>query len=282
MYLKKETDDKKIYQIGAASRKSLFLLHKTHNYITIKERQEVANEFVKAVARKGLLNKLMKRRDVLYAIKTGRLPKRFNVHHYVPLALGGKNESSNLCIIERKLHGWLHAYLLEAIYRDVKLDGSSKKAYLELPIKQDVLTVADAKLFFTEQEIKDMEEDYKNGQMPVYKTPIEHSADYVSSLRYAEQLKRDMALFDDEEEREKSEQIVSSIERSIRSKNTAYRRKGRQISEFWNERREGKTREPLTRKEKAELSAKKARRVASKRWYPHLVALRFSKEGYQR
>ncbi len=282
MYLKQETEEKKVYQVGLDGKKNIFLLHRTPTLITIKERQEVANEFVKKIAKKGLLNNILNKRDVIYAIRTGRLPKKFNVHHYVPLALGGKNEETNLCVIERKLHKWLHSYLLEPIYRDVKLDGTHKKSYLELPMRQEVFLVSDAHVFFTEQEIEGMEEDLRTGKMPVYRRPNEYSTDYVSSMRFAEQLKRDMPFCDDEEEREKSEQIIGVIERKIRARNTEYRRKGVQIRKFWNERREGKTREPMGRKDKAELSAKKARKVASKRWYPHLVAIRFSKDEHQR
>lgn len=282
MYNKIETEDKKIYQVGEVVKKSVYSLSQTPRIITIKERQEVANEFVKKIAKKGLLNGILKRREIIHAIKTGMLPKKFNVHHYVPLGLGGKNEESNLCVIERKLHKWLHSYLLEPIYRDVKLDGTHKKSYIELPLKQDVLLVNDAHLFFTQQEILDMEEDLRTGQMPVYKRPNEFSTDYVASIRFAEQLKRDILFCDDEEEREKSAQIIDVIERKIRAKNTEYRRKGVQIRKFWNERREGKTREPMSRKEKAELGARKAKKVASRRWYPHLVARRFSKDEHQR
>ena len=85
-----------------------------------------------------------------------------------------------------------------------------------------------------------------------------------------------------EEDRKKNEAVVDSIVREIRGINASYRRVGKQISKYWDERREGKTRMPEGRRVKAVKSAKKAKKAASRRFYPHLVARRFSNDGNQR
>ena len=152
-----------------------------------------------------------------------------------------------------------------------------KKVYLILPTQKKVLTMKDASIFFTVEELEQIKEDELNGRVPEYLPPQVNNRDKVSMLRFVEELKRDMDLFD-KETKEKNEVIVDNIMHRIRAENKAYRRTGKKISKFWNERREGKTRMPLTRKEKGEKSARKARKAASRRFYPHLAVIWNQKE----
>lgn len=278
MYSKSETEDGKFYCVMQGSNNCFFRLKRPYKALSSQERIELGCEFVKKMAISGALNGILKGRDLRIAKKQGLLPHKYNIHHYFPLSMGGDHKETNLCVIDKRLHKWIHAYLLDPIYRDSKFDFlEDKKAYLILPSKKRVLTMQDASLFFSEEELAQIQEDEKQGRIPEYLPPLVDNRDKIAMLRFAEQLKRDMDLFD-KETKEKNEMIIEGIKRQIKEENTAYRRTGKKISKFWNDRREGKTRMPLTRKEKAEKSAKKARKSASRRFYPHLAVIWNQKE----
>lgn len=249
-----------------------FKLTRARQVISVSERMILGNAFVKKIALKGGLKKVLSSKDYRIALKTGQLPKNFNIHHYFPLAMGGKHQESNLCIIDKKLHQWIHAYLLDPIYRDYKFDFSdNKKAYLLLPEKKNVFTMDDASIFFTDEELHQIKEDEKNGVVPVYVSPDVDQRDKISMLRFVEQLKKEMDLLD-QDDRKKSEELIDGIMHQIREENTVYRREGKKIRKSLTEHRMRKTKIPLTRREKAIKSAKKARKSAVCRFYPHLVA----------
>ena len=281
MYNKTDTDTERYYYITHGKNKVVYKISRRNEVLSMRDRYEVVNNFVKKMAQDGRLNNILQADELDLAKKEGLLPKRYNVHHYIPLAMGGQHHESNLCVIDRRLHSWLHAYILEPIYRDLKLDSSEKEMFLLLPPKRDLYTTAQITSFFSKEDYLKIKEDEEKGTVPFYRPPQVPHNNYAATMRYAEQLKRDMDIFD-EESRAKYEEVLSQIETRIRIENTTWRRKGVQISAYWNERREGKTRMPLTRKEKGELKAKKERRVkkaSPNRWYPHLVARRFSRNG---
>ncbi len=271
MYSKGGTEDKKFYCVMQGSSKLCFRLKRPQKALSEQERMTLVREFVKKMALNGELDALLEKADLRLAKKSGCLPNKYNVHHYLPLSMGGSHQEENLCIIDKKLHRWIHAYLLDPIYRDSKFDFlEDKKVYLILPPQKKVLTMNDASIFFTVEELEQIKEDELNNRVPEYLPPQVNNRDKVSILRFVEELKRDMDLFD-KETKEKNEVIVENIMHRIRAENKAYRKTGKKISKFWNERREGKTRMPLTRKEKGEKSAKKARKAATRRFYPHLA-----------
>ncbi|MBO7243667.1 MAG: hypothetical protein J6V53_00075 [Alphaproteobacteria bacterium] len=278
MYSINEVEDQRIYCIMQGNRNFLFRLRRPLKALSSQERIELGSAFIKKMAEEGALTGILKNREVREAFDKGKLPDRYNIHHYFPLSMGGGHQEANLCIIDKRLHKWIHAYLLDPIFRDAKFDfWENKKVYLMLPQKKRVFTMKDASLFFTVEEIERIQEDERNGLVPEYVAPKVNDRDTVSMLRFAEQLKRDMDLFD-QETKEKNEMLVETIMRQIKGENAVYRRKGKQISKYWNERREGKTKMPLTRREKALKSAKKAKKSAARRFYPHLAVIWNQKE----
>ena len=282
MFSKGESENKKFYCVMQGDTSFLFEMKKPQKALPEQERLTLIRNFVKKMALSGELNEILSSEQLFQAKKCGYLPKKFNVHHYLPLSMGGGHQDENLCVIDKKLHAWIHAYLLDPIYRDSRFDFSEgKKVYLMLPAKKKVFTQDDFSLFFTSEELEQIQEDERLGKVPEYMPPQINNRDKISMLRFVEQLKRDMDMFN-EEDRRKNEAIIDAIGREIREINTSYRRTGKQISKYWNDRREGKTRMPEGRREKAVKSAKKAKRAATRRFYPHLVARRFSNDGNQR
>lgn len=278
MYSVSETENKKFYCIMRGSSDFFFKLKPPQKALSSQERISLGRSFVKKMAASGELDGILNSKEIRRAIENGYLPDKYNIHHYVPLSMGGGHQEENLCVIDKKLHKWIHAYLLDPIYRDSKFDFLElKKVYLILPPKKKVLTCADASLFFESDELKKIEEDEKAGTVPEYVAPQINNRDKISMLRFVEQIKKDMDMFD-QETREKNEQILDNIMRQIKGANTSYRRKGKQISKYWNERREGKTKIPLTRRQKAEKSARKAQKAQPRRFYPHLAVIWNQKE----
>lgn len=282
MYNKKETAYTKTYFVVTDDEKIKYRLNKNAKTPTNRERIDGVNLFVKTIASCGKLDSILTEKERKIAIKKGILPKKFNVHHYVPLSIGGKNDSSNMCVIEKRLHKWLHAYLLDPIYRDIKLDPSLKKVYLELPVKKDFYILSDAGLFFSTAELQQIELDEKNGCVPVYQWQGSFLKEMVSSMRFMEQLKRDIPFCDSEDVREKSEKILQVIQSKIRAKNTKYRHKKLQLEKLKKDKETGKTKHPLSRREKAELHFQKAKKVSSNRWYPHEVVRSLQQDDLQR
>lgn len=282
MYNKKETPYKKTYFVVTDGEKTKYRLHKEAKTPIACERIQAVESFIKLMALNGKLDSILTKKECRIAIKKGILPKKFNVHHYVPLSLGGKNDSSNMCVIEKRLHKWLHAYLLDPIYRDVKLDPSFKKVYLELPVKKDLYCLSDAGLFFSTAELQQIDLDEKRGCVPVYQKEGSFSKDMISSIRFLEQLKKNIPFCEDAELVEQTEKIVQTLQMKIRLKNAKYRRDEMQRNKLKKEKSDMQYAEPLTRRERACLHSEKAKRVVSHRWYPHLVARSFQKDDLER
>lgn len=277
MYEKIECANKKCYNVNNARNKKnavVAKLRSDYSKTTFSERMDEVIRFVKKTARLGYLDGYLSVDELDVAIHKGELPNRFNVHHYIPLSFGGNNQEDNLCIVDRRMHSFLHAYLLDKIYRDYRLDSSGKVTYLILPKKERVLTIDDAHLFFTDAEIKEFQQETSVPVLSKIEKPKHvDTRDMIFSLRLLDEL-RNGRVFDGPAAGEERK-VQELIEKKIRDKNNEYKRKKNQTRLYWNERREGKVCERMGRKEKAELKAKKARRAESRRWYGNFIAAHY-------
>ncbi len=277
MYEKIETETKKVYVVNGADQKKDCVVAKLlpdFFKVTGVERQKEVRLFVKRKAKDGWLDSLLTLDELDEAIHQGILPPRFNVHHYVPISFGGNNHVDNLCIIDKELHKILHAHLLDPIYRDFRLDSATKKVYLILPKREPVLTLNDGLKFFSKQELEKAMSD--NETVPASKLEKAHhidARDMVFSLRLMDELSRGRVFVGPSAGQE--ETVFQSVRRMVRQKNTDHKRKKEKMRGFWNERREGKVGERMGRKEKAELKAKKAKRVATRQWYGNFIAMHY-------
>ena len=109
------------------------------------------NSFVQKCAEKGLFNGFMTESEIALAKKKGILPEAYDIHHIVPLSLGGENTPSNLCVIHKDLHTALHKEHLNLI-RNAWDNQKYREAYLHVPINCHFLTMSDLELFFEPQE----------------------------------------------------------------------------------------------------------------------------------
>lgn len=98
------------------------------------------HKYVKFLAYKGALTGCGLSRQELEEAKKGFVPKGYDVHHIIPLSLGGTNHISNLVLIPRKLHEKIHQYMFDALYKklpecaEFKPAPEGEKTYVFVPI----------------------------------------------------------------------------------------------------------------------------------------------------
>lgn len=120
-------------------------------------------EIIKKFAKDGLLDFCFTKEEVNIAKKKGRLPPNYNLHHMVPLNLGGSNEIQNICVIDNRLHVILHSKQLDLIMFTCQGKWSdiwSRSAYLYVPKDRCVVTMDNADMFFTLEEWAQMRNEF--------------------------------------------------------------------------------------------------------------------------
>ena len=115
---------------------------------------------VREMASRGFFDGLMSHRAVRLAKKSGILPKGYQVHHIVPLKLGGSNDPRNLCVVDAETHSMLHQFIYQPLMDKLAI---GEKAMLILPEFKRVMGHEERARFFLYAEIR--KHDYKSGQL---------------------------------------------------------------------------------------------------------------------
>lgn len=76
--------------------------------------------FVLWLYRTGQLNPYSHEINLIRASR-GLAPSGFDVHHIVPLAGGGLNKFSNMCLIERSLHKFINKKCFDPALKNIKV-----------------------------------------------------------------------------------------------------------------------------------------------------------------
>lgn len=74
-----------------------------------KEYARFKTSYIKWVAYKGGFDEILPEKDIRIAQK-GHLPSYLDVHHIMPLGLGGNNSFSNLLVIDKSTHKKIHKF----------------------------------------------------------------------------------------------------------------------------------------------------------------------------
>ena len=106
-----------------------------------------------------MLNHLFTEDQIKKALK-GILPDNYDVHHILPISLGGKNRPNNLCIIHKMVHCALHQRYWDII-RDNWDTRQNPQAYVFLPTNLKIISDKDASLFFSETDVFKIKKEYK-------------------------------------------------------------------------------------------------------------------------
>lgn len=106
---------------------------------------------VKKMAEAGYFKGLLSNRAERLAKKKGILPDGFQVHHIVPLKLGGTSEISNLCIVDAETHSMLHQFIYQPVLNRL---NENEEGILVLPEFKRVITKEDRNLFFLYSELR--------------------------------------------------------------------------------------------------------------------------------
>lgn len=169
MIVEKEHEGKLyFYELIRAYQGRFVQIHQRSEYETQRCRElfrkkygspKKGNAFVQECALKGLFDGVMTEKEIILAKRRGILPEAYDVHHLVPLSLGGENTVSNLCVIHRDLHTALHKEHLNLV-RDLWDEQKYPVAYLHVPTKH-FLTMDDLGLFFTPKECQRIQNEAK-------------------------------------------------------------------------------------------------------------------------
>ena len=101
MFSKGETENKKFYCVMQGDTNFFFEMKRPQKAVTEQERLVLTRKFIKKMALSGELNEILSSDQLFQAKKWGCLPKKFNVHHYLPLSMGGGHQDENLCVIDK-------------------------------------------------------------------------------------------------------------------------------------------------------------------------------------
>lgn len=95
---------------------------------SIQRTHELRKEFKNINATKEFLNFLLdngyldriKNRINIKKTRKGKVPKRFDIHHIIPLSGGGSNALSNLCLIEKSFHKFLNRRCFDPALKNIQ------------------------------------------------------------------------------------------------------------------------------------------------------------------
>lgn len=124
------------------------------------ERQYYENgkpiQLVKIMAEKGLLNGYFSNKCLKTAQKQGILPEGYQIHHIIPIKLGGSDELSNLCLVEEKTHAYLHKFIYQQI---LNLLADGDEGIVVLPPFKPVIHLEDRTSFLLYAELRAVEKE---------------------------------------------------------------------------------------------------------------------------
>ncbi|MBQ3034758.1 MAG: HNH endonuclease [Alphaproteobacteria bacterium] len=106
---------------------------------------------VREMADLGYFDGLFSNKAVRVAKKRGILPEGYQIHHIVPLKLGGSNSVKNLCVVDQETHAMLHQLIYQPIIDKMQLD---EEAVLILPPFERVIKKEDRAKFFLFSELR--------------------------------------------------------------------------------------------------------------------------------
>lgn len=101
------------------------------------------HNIVRNFARKGLMDNHFNRKVIELAENFGFKPRGFNLHHKMPICLGGRNYSDNITLIQGQLHERLHQLTtnaLAAFFKENEPNKIAKAHYVLMPVLPPVLT----------------------------------------------------------------------------------------------------------------------------------------------
>ena len=119
----------------------------------------VRRKFIRKCAQNGLLNHIFTKEQIKKALK-GNLPDNYDVHHILPISLGGQNRPNNLCIIHKMVHNALHQRYWDII-RDNWDTQKNPLAYVFVPTNLKIISDQGASLFFSSADIFKIKKEYK-------------------------------------------------------------------------------------------------------------------------
>ena len=106
---------------------------------------------VREMADRGFFDGLFSNKAVRVTKKKGVLPEGYQIHHIVPLKLGGSNSVKNLCVVDQETHAMLHQLIYQPIIDRMEL---GEKAVLILPPFERVIKKEDRVKFFLFSELR--------------------------------------------------------------------------------------------------------------------------------
>lgn len=111
---------------------------------------------IKIMAETGMLDGFFSNNVIKNAKKFGKLPEGYQIHHIIPLKLGGSNELSNLCIVDAETHIQMHRLIYQQIMDRMH---ENETAFLLLPPFKSVIFKEDREVFFLRSEIRKMDRE---------------------------------------------------------------------------------------------------------------------------
>ena len=132
-------------------------------------KKDKINPFVQKCAEQGLFDSVFTPEEIETAKKYGSLPEEYDIHHIIPLSLGGTNEESNFCVIHRDIHTVLHQRYFN-LMRDSWDTAENPKAYFYTPTDLHFLTMDNLEIFFSQEDCEIIRAEIaKNHEHRAYK-----------------------------------------------------------------------------------------------------------------
>lgn len=140
------------------------------------------NKFIRDFAKLGHLYEHFAS-EVVEDARNGFSPDNFDLHHIVPIALGGKDVLRNMVLIHKNAHKpFLHERVFDLLHKKIKPQPADKeipngeKVFVEIPVFPYVLTEQTMRLIFTDYA------DYEDERDRLKKAGIAQGADNERAL----------------------------------------------------------------------------------------------------
>lgn len=107
--------------------------------------------FAKLMAESGRFEGFLSNKAIKHARKKGGLPEGYEVHHIIPIKLGGSNGFKNLCVVDEETHKLMHKLIYDPIINKLQ---EGERAVLYLPEFPHVIKPEDRPKFFLYAELR--------------------------------------------------------------------------------------------------------------------------------
>lgn len=115
---------------------------------------KVQHDFIKMLAASGVLDCFFFKQFCTIMRRRGTQPRGYQIHHILPLSLGGTNDFENLMLVQKDAHAEIHKRIWDDIYKIMNAEGVGTRAKVLVPALPVVMRNSDLWLLLSPEQLR--------------------------------------------------------------------------------------------------------------------------------